>query len=65
MYLAPAGDSHSFGFQVVPPLHCVHTLRSLPIHTNAKLGVEPQPSWWETDALTSGPRTTPKNTLNG
>ena len=28
VYLAPAADSHSFGFQVVPPLHCVHTVHS-------------------------------------
>ena len=24
VYLAPAADSHSFGFQFVPPLHCIH-----------------------------------------
>ena len=28
VYLAPAADSHSFGFQVVSPLHCVHTVHS-------------------------------------
>ena len=25
VYLAPAADSHNFGFQVVPPLHCIHS----------------------------------------
>ena len=28
VYLAPTIDSHSFGFRVVPPLHCVHTVHS-------------------------------------
>ena len=29
VYLAPAADSHSFGFQVVSPLHCVHNVHSI------------------------------------
>ena len=45
VYLAPATDSHSFGSQVIPPLHCVHTVHStlynlslLATHTGMSVG---------------------------